>query len=365
MGKVLIYILTEGRGGVEEYVMNLSRFCDNPSLKYGYLIMGEKTIYEDELRSLGVSYYFIPKKNKVFSNIKAYRKLLKELRQEYEAIYFNTSGLYYPIPYYFARKFNYRIILHSHSTAGAVLKKPVHYLNRKWINKMCSVKLACSTPAGKWMFGNGREFLIIPNAIELERFRFNELNREKCREQYGLVDSFVIGSIGRLHQVKNQIFLIDILKALIDKKKYAKLLLVGDGDMKAVIEERAEKLNVRDSVVFAGLTSTPEYYYSAMDCFVMPSFVEGFPITLMEAQANGLPCIVSDTITDETNVTGNVHYLTINRSIDSWCAAITENMRYKYGIEVLRENDYDIATLESKIKKLVCSDGILTENDEK
>lgn len=361
MGKVLIYILTEGRGGVEEYVMNLSRFCDNPSLKYGYLIMGEKTIYEDELKFLGVSYHFIPKKNKVFSNIKAYRKLLKKLRQEYEAIYFNTSGLYYPIPYYFARKFNYRIILHSHSTIGPMLKKPIHYLNRKWINKICNVKLACSTPAGKWMFGNKEIFLLIPNAIELERFRFNESNREKCRKQYRLADSFVIGNIGRLHPVKNQIFLIDILKALIDKKKDVKLLLVGDGNMKADIENRAKKLHVQDRVIFAGQTRTPEYYYSAMDCFVIPSFVEGFPITLIEAQANGLPCIASDTVTDETNITGNVHYLPINGLIDRWCSEITENIRYENGIEVLRENNYDVAMLESKVSKFVCSDGDLTE----
>ena len=346
MGKVLVYILTEGKGGVEEYIMNLSRFCENPSSKYGYLVMGDKTVYEEELKSLGVDYYFIPRKNKFCSNIKAYCKLLKQLRKDYDTVYFNTSGLYYPIPYIYARKYKYRIVLHSHSTTGSFFKKPIHYLNRLWINKACSVRLACSTPAGKWMFGNKENFTLVPNAIELERFSFNEINRKKCREQYDLEDSFVLGNIGRLHQVKNQIFLVDILKELINKGTEAKLLLVGDGEMKLDIEKHAEELNIRERVVFAGQTNTPEYFYSAMDCFVMPSFVEGFPITLIEAQANGLPCVVSDTITEETNITGNVSYISIKKDAKVWVDLILNtNMRYDNCDELISKG-FDVKNFE-------------------
>ena len=351
MGKVLIYILSEGKGGVEEYVMNLSRFCDNPSSKYGYLVMGEKTIYEDELKALGVDFYFIPQKKKVISNAKAYQKLLRELRSEYDTIYFNTSGLYYPVPYIYAQKFNYRIVLHSHLTTGSTLKKPIHYLNRCWIKKACSVKLACSTPAGMWMFGENEKFTLIPNAIELDKFRFNEENRKNCKNRYGLGDSFVIGNIGRLHQVKNQIFLVDILKEMIDKGTDTKLLLVGDGEERPSIEKRAEELKVRDKVIFAGQSNTPEFFYSAMDCFVMPSFVEGFPITLIEAQANGLPCVVSDTITEETNITGKVSYISIKEDANVWTDLILNtNMRYD-NCEELISKGFDVKNLENDLWK--------------
>ena len=348
MGKVLIYILSEGKGGVEEYIMNLSRFCDNPSSKYGYLVMGEKTIYEDEMKALGVNYYYIPKKGKMISNTQAYRQLLKELRSDYDTIYFNTSGLYYPIPYIYARKFNYRIVLHSHLTTGSFLKKPIHYMNRKWINKSCSIRLACSTPAGKWMFGEQEMFTLIPNAIELEKFQFSEENRKSCREKYELGDSFVMGNIGRLHQVKNHVFLVDILKEMTEKGIDAKLLLVGDGEMRVSIENRADELRIRDKVVLAGQSNTPEFFYSAMDCFVMPSFVEGFPITLIEAQANGLPCVASDTITEETNITGNVLFENLSNQSNWIDKILTARARYDVR-DQMKKKGYDIHDLVDRI----------------
>ena len=345
MKKVLLYILTEGKGGVEEYLMNLSRFCDDPSSKYGYLVAGERTVYEDELKVLRTEYFFVPKKQDIVANIKAYQELLVRLRNDYDTIYFNTSGLYYPIPYFFAEKYNYRIVLHSHLTSGARLKRPLHYLNRWWINKLCSLRLACSTPAGKWMFGDKERFQLIPNAIDIERFRFNKPKRDEYRKKYNLGDSYVIGNIGRLHQVKNQIFLIDFLKEIVSRNNDARLLLVGDGEMRPAIEDHARELNVLDRVVFAGQTNQPEYFYSAMDCFVMPSLVEGFPITLVEAQANGLPCVVADTITNETNITGHISFRSLSQTASSWADAILSSKERFDAIEIIKSKGYDVHSL--------------------
>lgn len=351
MGKVLIYILTEGKGGVEEYVMNLSRFCKNASSKYGYLIMGEKTVYEEELKALGVDYYFVPQKKRFISNIHAYKELLKRLREEYDTIYFNTSGLYYPIPYIYAIKNKYRIIVHSHSTTGILLKRPLHYFNRNWINKACNVRMACSTPAGKWMFGNRKKFVIIPNAIELDRFCYDDSIRKRCREKYGFGNSFVIGNIGRLHRFKNQVFLVDILKAICDKGCDANLLIVGDGEMKNSIERHAEELGIRDKVVFTGASNKPEYFYSAMDSFVLPSFVEGFPITLIEAQANGLPCIVSDVVTKETNVSGRIHFLSLDDKPEVWANQLLKlENRYECMVK-LKNRGYDVKNLDELVSE--------------
>ena len=355
--KVLIYIMSEGKGGVEEYVMNLARYTDAPSKKYGYLVMGKSTVYEEELRKLGVEYFFVPPKSKPLANINAYRKLLRQLRAQYDTIYFNTSGLYYPVPYLFAMWNKYRIVLHSHSVGGTNIKSVFHIINRAWIDRRVCARLSCSTPAGKWMFGEDRVFTLIPNAVKLERFIFNPGNREDCRRKYALGEDFVIGTVGRLHQGKNQVFLVEILKALLDRQVQARLLLVGDGDMRNAIGEKAEALGVSDRVVFAGQTDRSEYFYSAMDCFMLPSYAEGFPITLIEAQANGLPCVVSDRVTRETNISGRIEFLPIEASPQAWAERAVQNQGRYSCIDVLKEKGYDVSDIHDRVWKYLVAEG--------
>ena len=349
--------MSEGKGGVEEYVMNLSRYIDDPSKKYGYLIMGESTVYEDELKKLGVEYFFIPQKKRIIANIQAYKNLLKKLRNDYSVMYFNTSGLYYPIPYLYAYKYKYKVVLHSHSTTGSKFKKLIHTINRIWISKHAVARLSCSTPAGIWMFGKNNGFSLVPNAVKLSKFTFNPQNRENCRNEYGLQDDFVIGTIGRLHWGKNQVFLVDILKVLLDRGIKTKLLLVGDGDMKAHIEKRAEEFGVKDKVVFTGQTNNSEFYYSAMDCFLLPSFAEGFPVTLIEAQANGIPCVVSDRVTKETNISGNIRYLSIDAGPQVWADEILNNKERYDCIADLKNKGYDVKDLEAFVWNYLSTDG--------
>ena len=159
MGKTLIYTLSDGIGGVEEYVLNLSRFRKLPSSKYGYIVLGESTPYKEELERLGVEYFFVPKKKALFSNIKRLKSVLKECRKTYDTIYFNTSGLYYPVPYVFAKIYKYRLVLHSHSSNGEWPKSIIHLINRSWIIPRVDARLACSIYAGKWMFGK-KDFAI-------------------------------------------------------------------------------------------------------------------------------------------------------------------------------------------------------------
>ena len=354
MGKTLLYILTDKKGGVEEYLLNLSRYSQNPQDKFGYLIAGESKTYEKELNDLGVEYYYIPKKKRLISNIKAYRNILKKCRKEYDTIYFNTSGLYYPIPYIFAILNNYRIVLHSHLTSGSGLKKLIHIINRIWINKATNVKLACSSPAGEWMFGEKSSYTIIPNAIDINRFRFNKNNRDTFRKKNGIDDkAIILGNVGRLHPVKNQLFLVDLLDYMVRKGEDAILLLVGDGDMRSTIIQKAERLNLKDRVILIGQTNEPYLYYSVMDCLVMPSLVEGFPITLVEAQANGIPCVVSDNITKETNITGHVQYVSLSDNYSVWYKAIRKDSNRYSDERVLREKGFDLTNIYSRISSII------------
>lgn len=353
MGKILIYAMQEGLGGVEQYVLNLSRYGSSPDSKYGYIILGEKTIYESDLKECGVDYFFVTHKNKnVRKNIHELSTLLKAQRKNYDAIYFNTSGLYYPIPYIFAFLNGYKIILHSHSVSGSLPKRLIHYLNRAWILKIATLRLACSTPAGRWMFGK-KKFELIPNAINIRKFRFDENNRNECKRRFNLSDRFVIGHIGRFTGLKNQSFLLDVFEMYHKSHKNSSLMLIGDGEDREMIYSKVKDKGLLDDVIFVGQTNEPEYYLSVMDCFVMPSITEGFPITLVEAQANGLPCVVSDVITHEVNISGHIKFVSLGQDLKVWSESIEQNCSRYDCEDKLIDNGFDINTLEERVYKLI------------
>ena len=352
MAKVLIYAMLEGFGGVEEYVLNLTRYGKNPKEKYGYVILGEKTIYEEVLKKAEVDYFFIPPKRKLCQNIREMKKLLKRLRGEYDTVYFNTSGLYYPVPYLLAIIYGYKIVLHSHSIEANSGKKWLHLFNRYWINQFVRNRLACSIPAAAWMFGKRAEdAVIIPNAVDLQRFQFNENTRMNIRNKLGLRDELLIGHIGRLTSVKNQKRLLDIFSCFIKNGNRGKLILVGDGEDRKKLYDRAIKLEIEKYVIFYGSTSQPEKLLCAIDCFVMPSLAEGFPITLVEAQACSVPCVVSKSITAEVNLTGQVSFVSLEDSDFIWVQEILKagQRRREENISLLQEAGYDLYNLESHV----------------
>lgn len=358
MGKILIYGMQSGLGGVERYVLNLSAFLENPQQHYGYIILGDHTAFEEELKFYGVDYFFLTHKNEsLIKNIVESNRLLKKLRYNYDTIYFNTSGLYYPIPYLFAKKYNYRIILHSHSIDSKHLKSVIHNINRCWINKIISKRFACSIPAAQWMFGNQAcTAQMIPNAIDLEKFRFRKEVRNQRRSELNILDNntIVLGNIGRLSYVKNQKFLLEIFREYKKKQTNIKLLMVGDGEEEAALKKLTDQYQITDDVIFYGRSDSAEELMCAMDCIVMPSIVEGFPVTLVEGQASGLPCIVSTAITDEVNLSGKVEFISLNEDAKTWVEHILNTDMQRYDcMETLRKKGYEVHELAKTIYELI------------
>ena len=189
--------------------------------------------------------------------------------------------------------------------------------------------LACGEAAaingwGKRAYEKG-EVTILPNAIDPERFKFNEIARREIRIKYGIAENdFVVGHVGRFYPQKNHEFLIDVFAELIKQKSKAKLLLLGEGPLLGHIKEKVESLGLLDSVIFAGLQKDPAPFYSAMDVFVFPSLWEGLPLTLVEAQYAGLPCVVSENVTKETIITNKVHTVSLN-SAKPMCEALASS----------------------------------------
>jgi len=244
-------------------------------------------------------------------------------------------------------------IAHAHSTSCRY--QTLHKLLTPIFNKSYTHGFACGKAAGEFMYGI-KPFTVINNGIDTARYAYDEESRLKIRAKYNLENKFVIGHVGGFNDVKNQSFLIDILKVLLNNSEKYCLMLVGDGKNQSNIRNKAAQLGVSDSVIFAGVTKDVPEYLSACDLIVMPSLFEGFPLTLVEEQANGLKCICSDTITKDVNLTGNVSFISLNESPEVWANAIRNtvcfadrNKASTHAIMKIKEAGYSI---EDEVLKL-------------
>jgi glycosyltransferase EpsF len=191
---------------------------------------------------------------------------------------------------------------------------------------------ACGEYPGRWMFGNrlfdaGKVF-VLPNAIKPSVFAFSTEARRETRAMLGLEDScFVVGHTGRFVYQKNHNFLLDIFVVVKRENPQSILLVIGEGPLQKRIEKKAERLGIASSVIFAGTQDTMGPYYSAMDCLLLPSFYEGIPITAVEAQANGLPCLLADTVSSEVVFAENALRLSLKQGAAVWAKTALQGTR--------------------------------------
>jgi glycosyltransferase involved in cell wall biosynthesis len=173
--------------------------------------------------------------------------------------------------------------------------------------------MCCSKEAGDWLFGKdsslNEKYMFIPNAIDVSRFAYNEKIRKEYREQYGVEGKLVFGHVGRFHEAKNHLFLLDVFNEIHSRKSDAVLMLIGDGELRAAIEAGIHRLGIDRSVILTGVRSDVSNLMHAMDVFLFPSLWEGLPVTVVEAQAAGLPCLVSDNVTKDIDISKLVHKL--------------------------------------------------------
>lgn len=240
---------------------------------------------------------------------------------------------------------------------AGVRKRIAHHHQAYGNNLLCSImRIPCKLFATHWLAcgeaaaidGWGKNAVakgkvtILPNAIDPERFKFSEFARKEIRTKYGIKDDdFVIGHVGRFYPQKNHDFLIDVFAEVRKQKMNAKLLLLGDGPLQEKIRQKVKSLGLAEVVVFAGLQKDPAPFYSAMDVFTFPSLWEGLGIVLLEAQYNGLPCIVSEAVPREVNVSSNITYLRMQKNL--WIEPILEMSENKIRkMELPQSEKYDI-----------------------
>lgn len=335
MKKVLEICGSLGIGGAERVAANICMYASN-EFEFHYLIFdGLGTDYVPEIESKGGKVFSLPSPS---YGHKEYMRSLGALIEQYkyDVVHSHTqfnSGLNLLV----AHKHNVLVrIAHSHTTKTEhqvpAKQKLYEQAMRILIKKHATHYVACGKEAGEWMYGKKyfeEKGIIINNGIDTEAFMYSDTNREKIRRQYHISDSdFVIGHSGMLSKLKNQRFLILLLSEILKRKPDTKLLLFGrdPGEMTDQLSRYADELKVKNSVIFAGPVLNINECVSAMDVFAFPSLREGTPLALLEAQANGLPCVISDTIPNDVVLTDLVHPLPLENT-ESWIASLVSAKR--------------------------------------
>ena len=225
------------------------------------------------------------------------------------------------------------------------------------LNDVATDLFACSKAAGEFYYGkeavDSGKVKIIPNAINLEKYKFNEATRNKVRKELNIEDKFVIGHIGRMAPQKNQKFLLKIFSEVKKEKNNAILLMIGDGLLKSEIQKEINKLNIKDSVLLLGVRDDIPQLLMAMDVFVLPSLFEGLGIVAVEAQAVGLKCILSNRVPREVDC-GNCEFIGLEESVDIWNKFVTKDSAYKVKIykNSLRIDIYNIKKCVKNLENL-------------
>ncbi|MGE1061031.1 glycosyltransferase [Megasphaera paucivorans] len=330
--RILQVGMTDNIGGMETYLMEQYRHLDHSKITYDFvnITADQSIVFEKEIRHNGNFIFNICRRSK--NPLKHYYqwwKLLKKERKNYTAIVLNVCHLYYVFPLFIGKIMGiHRRIIHSHNNGDEVsmgiMRNFLVWINRKIMFYSATDFWACSKVAGKWMFKN-KEFIIIHNAICTDSFAFNEAIRKKKRRELGLDNKFVIGHVGRFSYQKNHEFLIRVFYELRKKKNNACLLLVGgaaENDYYFLnIKKMVDKLELNDYVYFLGMRNDVNELMQAMDCFVFPSYFEGFAIVGIEAQTAGLPCFFSENIIKEVAITNLVHFCNLS-DVQKWIELI-------------------------------------------
>lgn len=329
MIRILQMIGSLEMGGSQSMIMNIYRNIDRNSVQFDFIVdRVEHMEYKEEIEALGGLIYVMPTfRGKNILKIKKAWKDFFEQHPEYKVLHSHVrsyASLYIPI----AKRYGLITIIHSHSTSNgkgiqAIIKKIMQYPLRYQADYL----FACSNKAGAWLFGKSalkdKNYKVIPNAIDSMRFIYDENKRSRIRKQLHIEDKFVIGNVGRFVTPKNQLFLLNIFADILHREKNSCLLLVGDGELRSILEERCQQLGIQDAVIFSGSRSNIEDYYMGMDVFAFPSLWEGLGIAVIEAQTAGLPCVVSDAVPLEVDIgSGLTDVVKISDDSEKWADRI-------------------------------------------
>lgn len=347
-------------GGVERMLYEWISLFDKKLISVDILagkILSEKKKREFEKLSCNV-YEFSCSMWRLDKRVPKFHEVLKN---KYDILHIHSSSSFDAWMLYIAKKSGVKArIIHSHNAVESkkITTRFVFFIMKPFLIKYATDFWGCSEKAIYTLCGETKTIRdnhrVIKNAIQIERYVYDEQIREKVRASYNLDGRFVVGNVGRLCSQKNQLFLLDIFSEVLKKKENAFLLLIGDGNQKKLLERKANQLGIAENILFTGNVPNVNEFYQAMDCFVMPSLYEGLVISGIEAQCAALPCIFSSSITEEIKITSNVEFISLKEGSSYWakriCAA-TGFERRNMTAEI-KAAGYEIESAAKELQKL-------------
>ncbi len=345
-------------GGIAAFILALCGQLDRKKVNFDYLVYrSQKEFGEERAQELGGRKLVADDTdapNKAVKFLLRFFRTWKILKKEQVQVFHVNAPTPYDCMVGLAAKLAgvKVVIVHAHNSS---LKKTgnfyriAQHMCRLCIPLFADYYFACSDFACRFMYGKKlwKKVIYVKNGISVEKFRFQEDIRSKMRKSYGIKDTFVIGSVGRFCRQKNQHFLLEIFSGVLQLCPDARLLLVGQGELQEELMDYAKQLQVHSRLIHIASTDRVEDYLCMMDVFLLPSLFEGLPVVGIEAQANGLPCLFSNTITGQVAVTDRAHFLDINAAAGQWAAFAvgtvgeSEKNRSQYADKV-REARYEI-----------------------
>ena len=329
--RVLHVIGIMNRGGAETMIMNLYRHIDRSKVQFDFVENSrESAAFDEEILGLGGRIYRCPHYNgkNHFTYVKWWNDFFKAHPKEYPIVHGHlgsTAAIYLSI----AKKYGAYAIAHSHSSGtDHSLRSYLYQMMSYNTRNVADYFFACSEAAGKDRFGrkviSGDHYAVLNNAIDVNHFSYNSRVREVVRDELGIgQNQLVVSHIGRYTKEKNHEFILKIFSELRKLGLGARLLMIGDGTLRTHIMQMAEQASLSSDVIFTGVRSDVERLMQAMDVFVLPSLYEGLPVTMVEAQAAGLPCIISDKVPPECILTeGLVDVMPLSASPGAWAEKI-------------------------------------------
>lgn len=364
--RVLQIIPALNAGGTEAVVMNYLRHIDREKIQMDFLVFSPRSYYDDEAEALGCHIFRIPSRRENF--IQNYIQIDRffEEHTEYKIVHIHQSITYFkPLAAAYKHGVPVRIV-HSHGfdiRYRSKLKFFCNYYAIPHISEMATDYFACSKYAAEQLFTKNiidqHKYYILNNAIDTEKFVFNNQARQEIRRELQLENKFVVGHVGRFDFSKNHTFLIDIFQAVVQKEENAHLLLVGDGEKFNQIKEKVDRYGLSSHVSFLGIRDDVAMLMQAMDVFVLPSNFEGLPFVGIEAQTASLPCVFSDAVKGEVQVLDECAFLPLDTSPEIWAKTILsfKNTERLNQYNIMTDRGYNIKLEARKLVDFYCQRG--------
>lgn len=346
--------------------------CLKPTLVFDFFTMGNfvhDNVYEDIVNNGGTCYSANLRKHKLLGHLIlpfSFYKCIK--KKKYQIVHIHSEVAYKHFLYAIAARCAgvKKIVIHSHSCDidgnNKSIKYQMHLMFRTWVNMLGTDFLACSIPAAEWMFNskvlNGGKFHVLHNGILPDDYKYSQNIREQLRSEYKISEKIVIGHVGALKKVKNQDRLLEILYDIHDERYM--LMLIGDGEDRTHLQKKIKDLGLQRQVLLMGGRTDVAMLLQAMDVFVFPSYFEGIPMALIEAQAVGVPIIASDSINRDIQINDNVVFISLHNNNTEWIEAIN-GVRNQHNLEEgyinVKESLYNIKNSACILKEIYLENG--------